>query len=126
MTEADWQARLAERDAYIAQQDARIAQQDARIAQQDARIAQQDARIAQQDARIAQLEALVLELRAQLNANSTKSNRPAFIRWTQKAQSQVIEEIRRKKSRCSTRSSGIDLVIYRSQDDRRTSSRCEL
>ena len=55
MTEADWQARLAERDAYIAQQDARIAQQDARIAQ---------------------LEALVLELRAQLNANSTKSNRP--------------------------------------------------
>lgn len=53
--ETEWQARLAERDAYIAQQDARLARQDARIAE---------------------LEALVLELQARLNANSTKSNRP--------------------------------------------------
>src|ERR1700761_2460585 len=55
MTEAEWQACLAERDAYIAEQGARIAQQDARIAE---------------------LEALIFELQARLNANSTKSNRP--------------------------------------------------
>ena len=55
MTEGEWKQLLAERDARIAQQDALIL---ALLGQ------------------VETLQALVLELRAQINANSSKSNRP--------------------------------------------------
>jgi transposase len=62
MTEVEWKQLLRERDA--------------RIAEQDARIAEQDALILELRDQVAMLQALVLELRAQINANSSKSNRP--------------------------------------------------
>ena len=55
--ETEWQARLAERDAYIAQQDARLARQDARIAE---------------------LEALVLELQARFGNAREKVHRKRY------------------------------------------------
>ena len=46
------------------------------LAERDARIAQQDAIILSLLSKVEALEALVIELRAQINANSSKSNRP--------------------------------------------------